>query len=287
MKVVEYQKVAVLAGWLGSQKKLLKSYASFYRSFGWHVILKIASPKAVIGATRREKKLTTDGDKCNDMWDLSEQLYQELSSRQSQHTRIKFVFHSFSNGGCFLFEEFFPFLSKRQNTLSAHPQLVGAIFDSCPCHYNDLSKLVKASQNNVFGESSIEIQDLLRQLQRNDTDWKKAENRGKNFWNNMKTRQYRNSSGMIPELYIYSLDDRLTPSKELKELIKYRQDRLDVKFPKSRKDEQIYALEFDSSEHCAHLKRHSTEYVNTLSNFLGICINEDLIEGGGRSRSRL
>ena len=60
------------------------------------------------------------------------------------------------------------------------------------------------------------------------------------------------------ELYIYSLNDRLTDSQKLEALIAHR----------AKNSANVKVLCFERSPHCAHLRAHPEEYVKALREFI-------------------
>jgi len=61
-----------------------------------------------------------------------------------------------------------------------------------------------------------------------------------------------------PCLYLYSDDDPLCDAEKLSELIE----------TKKIAGQEVISIQWETSEHCGHLKHHKTEYIETLRRFL-------------------
>ncbi|MDA9766463.1 TMEM53 family protein [bacterium] len=81
-------------------------------------------------------------------------------------------------------------------------------------------------------------------------------------YDQMLTRKFWTTMLNMPnekkELYIYSLNDRLTDSQKLEALIAHR----------AKNSANVKVLCFERSPHCAHLRAHPEEYVKALREFI-------------------
>ena len=293
--------IIVLAGWLGAKKKALKVYKSLYQSLGFNcIIMKVAPPLAVFDAinscTRYVDRNEANDVDVNGMIHLAKEIYDEiyrlslnLLNLQTQHFTksnnekcVQIIWHSFSNGGCFLLEQFYVLcqtINKEKKSKDFDQfrkpyieiKFKAMIFDSSPCFYSDLRKLHHAAQNNIFGDNNEEIQKILERIETDENEKKeqkqKIQARAHKFWENMQRFDYSlNSNENVPEFYIYATGDPLAPAKELKNLIRYR---LQTRQHNQQNFERhIMMLEFSKSIHCDHLRCHQKEYTNALKCFL-------------------
>lgn len=273
-------KIVILAGWLGSKPKDLEKYKRCYESLRWNVMIYIASPMAVGDAILpQEKGKEYKDDEFESIPGLAQRIINDLYLQQikcnSSSRTIQFIWHSFSNGGVFLLNQFYPLfvssprhlpanIDNKHNTVSSDPpQLIGLVFDSSPCYYQNVSGLHRASQNNAFGASNAEVVQILELLQTNDPNGSQIQQRAHQFWRHMKTQSYND----IPEMYIYGTKDNLTPCSKLKELIQFRRHRKQH----GNQYHHHQTLELLSSKHCQYLQYFPHEYQNAVTIFLESC----------------
>jgi hypothetical protein len=195
-----------------------------------------------------------------------------------------FIFHAFSNGGCFLWEETRRILdlcesssagstkdSKKHeeaDLLSPHAtaallriqtRLAGVVFDSCPGA--DLSRLDQAMEYCSWTEKF----DVYRKI-----GWDYARMKSASMRQNLLEREqgyrqkWRQDPWPTPQLYLYSRDDVLAPADYLDDLVQHRENLLG--------SDRIFSHCWESSSHCGHLLRHSQDYTQAVENFVEKCL---------------
>ena len=181
-----------------------------------------------------------------------------------------FVFHAFSNGGAFLWEEVRNIIKRSRGNRSSsdnvnefgeydstHNKLVGLVFDSAPAYYSKESTLMKALSYATIEEQE-EGKALLEKatFEMGDAAFSESKHRrAQQYWQGM-----LDDDTSVPHLYLYSRADPLTPYKNIDELIGHRR----TKFG----DESVSVLCFDDSPHCCHFLKHPEQYQTTLKRFL-------------------
>jgi Eukaryotic protein of unknown function (DUF829) len=266
--------VVVLAGWLGCQPKSLRRYEALYQTFGFGVVSRIATPLMVVmaartnhGTTRRERSssrrgnwqpATTTTTTMQELgWDVVETLL------HSQCSLV--IFHGFSNGGCFLWEQIKNILNTTPDDhdtniilQSLRSKIVGVVFDSSPAYFHpkDHNKLDDALQYCRWQERlQITLHQWMHPVRPQD-----ATTRATTYWEKM-----RNDPWEIRQLYLYSTDDALTPYQPLEELIHHRQQLFGT--------HRILAKSWISSPHCTHLMTHQDDYQDAVTSFLHLCLH--------------
>jgi len=259
----------VLAGWLGCKRRSLRRYETMYADMGWNVIVQIASPlmvvKSATGLNGPSQSMTnTTTSNC-----IRELALDTLDQVQKTHCN-GFVFHAFSNGGAFLWEEVRNIISSntwrrrpRNNCNNLHREtdstdkLVGLVFDSAPAYYTEQDTMMKALSYATVEEQE-EGKALLEKATHEMGDAACSElkhRRAQQYWQGM-----LDDDANVPHLYLYSKADLLTPYKKIDELIDYRRSRFG--------NESVSALCFDDSPHCCHFLKHPEQYQTSLKRFL-------------------
>lgn len=156
----------------------------------------------------------------------------------------------FSNGGCWVVSTLCGF-SKEEIM-----KFDGVVFDSCPAFMSmksggDALTAVMRQPFATVVRLAFYVSVCLLQLYHVVT-FSYEEMLTRKFWKTMMTME-----NFPKELYIYSMDDKLTDSAKLEELIEFRKGN----------GANIELLRFDSSPHCAHLRSHPDEYVKALDAF--------------------
>jgi len=185
------------------------------------------------------------------------------------------VFHVFSNGGSFLWEKIRQFLfSNSQKEEHTNPKseletaieyrvkskIIGIVFDSSPAEFSLNPNLISHAMKYCPFRERIQLKAyiFLRKAQMGGRSHDEERNqRASEFWLGM-----RNCNLKLPQLYLYSTKDILTPLDPLRELIAFRRDLLGR--------EMIHSCEFDSS-HCSHYKIYPKEYTSAIEKFLNRC----------------
>jgi Eukaryotic protein of unknown function (DUF829) len=282
----------VLAGWLGSQPSKLRRYREFYALRGHATILRIATPAMVVSVQphaliprvpvqpRRLSWTPTDAQEeraagatassleLKTMHDLAWDTLRELHGQESP----RFVVHSFSNGGCFLYEQIQRILGTRHeqadidtSTALRKLEMVGAVFDSCPGL--DLSTLDGA----LAYCTADELEQLEAKLPNYRADLQQHLGQRQDEF-----RQHMlETSPDMPQLYIYSRNDVLAPFAPLDQLVEERaknarrrmRSRLAGQAPPSPLG-VVRTLVLDDSPHCAHYLYHRDQYEAALESFL-------------------
>ena len=262
--------IVVLAGWLGCTDRALDKYARLYQGLGYSTLSVIAPPMTVIEASMQEYSPF--------MHQLANQVLCQLISskisvdKQTNNNRdfvIYLVFHSFSNGGCFLYEQIRLILQGRSRSLkqvntgasNVKIRMIGAVFDSSPAYYfidkdGNIEGLERAMK---YASKFDRIKFWFRNIFHATCDKEQHIMRARKYWDRM-----RNSSVLFPELYCYSDNDELAPYFHLNELIRYRK----------KSNSNVLATLFERSPHCCHLLTQPYMYSLVISNFLDLCQKE-------------
>lgn len=272
--LVSGRPVVVLAGWLGCHLKHLRRYEALYRKLGFHIVLsRIASPKMVVIAATT---LTKTGTSCKrsvlpsariqypptTMQELGWEVVEALKKSQCSDV----IFHGFSNGGCFLWEQVRAILNTehennddREMVGSLRSKLRGIVFDSSPAYFmpGEHDELDKALQYCTWYERlQVKLHQWSCPVQKEE-----AKARAIQFWKEM-----RNDTWDTRQLYLYSHDDLLTQSQPLEELIQHRRALCG--------NNRIFSRSWTSSPHCTHLRTHQNEYQEALDSFIHVCLQK-------------
>ena len=302
--------VVVLAGWLGCQPRNLRRYKELYENLGWEVIIKIATPPMVVLAsivrpspiTKEEYGLCIDtpNDNKNDhhqirimkaeysMTDVAINILRQIMTLDCPI----FIVHVFSNGGCFLWEKIRQILYTRtiQTTNSTihendiyyivdkiRNKLGGVVFDSSPASFaNNPNLIFNAMKYSPFLER-WKLYSYMFARKKVLGDKKESIirlTRANDYWCGM-----RNCISNVPQLYIYSQNDHLTPFHPLDELVYHRQRELG--------NDIIHSLKFQDSPHCSHLRSHPKEYTEAIQSFIHKCYNNSSSQSRISIQSRL
>lgn len=243
--------VIVLCGWLGCRPRNLRRFTEMYNHIGYDTILQIGSPKSVIVAMLEGPPTSLD------MKHLAIDILKELQAIQPPY----YIFHVFSNNGCFLWE-WIRYLLYESGDIEMQgidrQKLLGIIFDSSPAYYDGKIDMLQSALQYV--PSLIERNDLLDMVATLDPNV--VEQRCHNFWNGLCNDTVTN----IPELYVYSQEDKLASANHVEKLIEHRKDLIGKR--------KIWKHKFIDSEHCGHLLKYPNEYNGLVQRFLSFCIRE-------------
>jgi hypothetical protein len=233
--------VVVLSGWLGCQRRNLRRYESIYSDLGADVFSYIATPRMVVAASHSSPYVQEFAVEKNSIQELAWEIVRTLRARP------KFLFHAFSNGGCFVWEQVSMILeAERMN------QPIGIVFDSAPSNYQKNDNLSKALSYCTL-EEQAEIQ---MEIQLGGSLMKEERlHRAKLFWEGLRDHKFSTK-----QLYICSRDDELTPFQDLEGLVKWRQ--------KIHGTDSVWLKDWRSSPHCAHVISHPKDYIDTLECFV-------------------
>lgn len=175
----------------------------------------------------------------------------------------KVFLHYFSSGGCFVHWNLLKVLQKRG--LTTVPNLCGVIFDSCPAppSARTSARALTATLAGMTRKGSYGVVFFCI-----------------GFWNtltaNSLEREYM--AGLeadplcVPNLYIYSADDRITDAKVVSQLIQTRRQRAAEKQQQqeeggSSRPLVIEEWVLESSPHVAHYLRYPREYRERVADF--------------------
>jgi len=282
-----------------------------YRDAGWDVTIRTPSPSAIARASYDERDDISRrfviprlaAPQSPSIEGLARELLREMIVGGVRR-RPAFVFHAFSNGGCYLWERFWPLLKTgtcssssslvhkdndnitKEEANATKDKLIGVIFDSSPAmfHSDDIDILRFLAEYGAFDErTSHELltTDPTTTKATNGTtsplrDWLPplSPDRGVAYWNGM-----RNDDSDTPQLYIYSRDDDLTSFEPLDELVRHRKETVG--------DDRVWSLRFSKSRHCGHLLVHPEEYRGTVERFLEYCRRRGGDEKGSVGRCKL
>jgi hypothetical protein len=243
MKPPTQRPLILLAGWLGCHPRQLRRYEALYEKHDFHVVSRIATPSSVFNYVldRKDTEL--------------EQLARDFMASDEMKSCSHYYIHAFSNGGCFLYETI------RQLAGDNH-QPAGILFDSCPAA--ELERISDALQYCSWREKTRVLWDfgLLTYLQMSplfptSSMQDSLRRRADSFIRSLE------NDPTIPQLFLYSLNDTLAPSKYVDRLVAVRQKR----FGK----DVITSKVWDKSSHCAHLRDHPDEYTQAVDSFLIDC----------------
>lgn len=271
--------LVVIGGWLGCKPKHLKSYEKLYKSLGFDSLAVIASPLCVIDATLHRQNssqieipslkqwLSNSYDNsyypnCDDkIQALAWKVLRDIHNSQAE----EFIFHSFSNGGCFLWESMCNILQLKDSKdcnprVSAvlerlHDKCKGLVFDSCPAWFGAKegtpSKLWQALQ---YCSKEEKERVHLAYGDRINTTTKETMHRSLEYFENLLTFPLD-----IPQLYLYSKDDNLAKHEYISKIIDTR---------RRRQKKPVFKQIWEKSIHCRHLLEHRDDYQTALKVFL-------------------
>lgn len=265
--------LVVLGGWLGCQPRWLKRYEDLYKSLGFDVLSYIATPRQVVHSTLD----LVPAIEVPPQWPV--QIPEESESMQQLAWHLlgnvhnkqppAFLFHAFSNGGCFLWENTRRILDVNINVSCSQPEkeilkalrgsLKGVIFDSCPAWMNP-GGLRAALQFCP----PIERLELLMRFGPGVILYDGQETVQKHAQRNCDLFKFLREDPLdIPQLYLYCKNDPLSDFQKIDDLFQYRH---------STQKSSVMQHRWDESTHCAHLRIHPIEYVREVKDFADISL---------------
>jgi len=273
--------LVVIGGWLGCQPKHLKRYETLYNSLGFDALSFVASPLSVVDSTLRcqrspqnkiqipsSKQWPTSSVQLNyasakidtNMQDLA---WKVLGDIYKSRAKI-FIYHSFSNGGCFLWESICRILLFKNHkdcnreTAAVLEELYikckGVVFDSCPAWFGSKtpsSKLWQALQHCSEEEKQHVISMYGARIHTVDDE---LVNRNLEYFQNLAACPID-----IPQLYIYSKNDELSKHEYIAKTIDTR---------RSRQKRPVLQQVWEKSTHCNHLREHGEDYTKAIKAFM-------------------
>lgn len=248
--------LVILTGWLGCRPHQLRRYEELYRRQGLQVLSYIAAPSAIFECTLPQysptpaaagasssSSSTSDG-RAYGVHALVEAMLRDLTASECR----SYLFHAFSNGGCFVWEAF-----RRATPLPP----AGLVLDSCPSF--ELHRMA-------------EVLDLLPWSER----LRVAGAHGRDYWRAQHAASWRprvqpradryrrhleEDPWRVPQLFLYSRSDPLIAHGAVAALAAARRARgVDV-------TERVW----DVSRHCGHYIDHKDDYEAAIHSFLDKC----------------
>lgn len=311
--------LVVLAGWLGCQPRLLRRYTALYERAGCRVLCRIAPPHTVMRSVYGMEPVklpsivswryppldagssfpTTTSEtialaapappQAESMQELAWDILRCIHHAPSSSSPV--LFHVFSNGGCFVWEQVRTILREssqplisnddddnnripldeqqqaqiKTDLLQIQQRMVGVVFDSGPCW--GLSSIGDALAYCTWRER-------LEVARKSGLDY---------WWINQAARQkviqLRNSAFFqslqdeewdLPQLYLYSKDDALCLFDALDALVRHRQQLLGR--------DRVSRVAWESSPHVRHLMENPHEYQAAVESFLDTCLRSERLQ---------
>lgn len=275
--------LVVLAGWLGCKQKHLKPYERFYNSLGFDALSVIAPPFCIIDSTVSQQN-SSEEEFHHDVFQQSPRSINSFLDELSTNSDTKmqalawrvirdiyfsqaevFIYHSFSNGGCFLWESICKILllkdkkyCNRETSLvleRIHSKCKGVIFDSCPAWFGtnqDRSSMLWQALQYCSKEERQRIDSIYGARIR--TVDKNMLNRNLEYFENLAAFPID-----IPQLYLYSKNDALCKQEYISMMIGVRS---------SRQKSHVFKKVWENSIHCSHLRKHSEDYKEAVKAFI-------------------
>ena len=269
--------VVVLAGWLGCQRKALRRYEQLYRQLGFDVICHISTPRMIVDYTMHRRPIqipdqwplssSTATTTPQSMQDLGWQVLGQIHNQQAS----SWIFHGFSNGGCFLWDQIRRILMEKDATKQPAKDLLnflssrtkGVVFDSCPAWFAGNPSGLRAALSYCSWEERLDV------LVRFGPGVVMYDGRVQTQRRNQRCQEVfellHEDPLDVPQLYLASQDDLLSDYKYIDELIRHRES---VQVQKSPVMKQIW----QSSPHCGHLRTHPKEYAEAIETFVAACL---------------
>ena len=247
----ETRAVIVLLGWWGAERRQLQKYGEIYQNEKCTTVAGVANRFALL--RKDDRSLARFADKC---------ITETAAVLRMSDQKVPVIFHLFSNGGCFVFEQIELQLQKAPE--NSDSELVGRclrgqLFDSCPSYVtydSSIAALQGAFPSHIFRFLKPVIRLLyLAEMIKNKVSgiipWPES------FWDH-----FLNSKLNTSHAYIYSSNDRITDHSKIDELIKRRQE---SPLP-------VSVLKFSDSPHVQHFLHHEEEYKHFVIDFVDTVI---------------
>ena len=218
-----------------------------------------------------------DNDEIVTMRDLAWNVLREVHDRRADG----FLYHSFSNGGCFLWESLSRILlghggggdhrARRYRDRGANPpaphlrQAVvqglrdrcrGVVFDSCPAWFGPTASGGGGigSIERALGHCSAADREMVRAVYGDRLRTADTEKRNRAYF-----RALAGSPLNLPQLYLYGADDKLASHEHITGMVRRR---------RSAQTRPVLAVRWERSRHCGHLRDHPDEYRAAVRSFL-------------------
>jgi hypothetical protein len=298
MATRQRQSIVVLAGWLGCRPKALQRYGRLYQRLlmpegggeggvdraaapaattttlppSVFVLPRIAPPYQIVQTCLGQPE-TMDDMARQLIHDVRELMINAAAAEETTAGTVitsELYFHAFSNAGCILWDRFRHQLmlqSSDKDRVNDH-QLVlnsirGVIFDSGPIA--ELALIQPALRHCTWQERTVVVREC------GGLDYLRPERLrpfGEQFQKALRTDPWP-----IPQLYLYSRDDPLTPHEFIEDLIDVRR-RLCQQYQQEQSSSTpattttIHSHCWDKSAHCAHFVHHPETYERVVAEFL-------------------
>ena len=269
--------VVIMYGWMGSIPKYVRKYADLYATRDWAVVYGTAPFVHV--AMRDQSALDTVA--IESVVKASKIVREvETATEARNDITISVILHYFSNGGAFVAERLGMLIQEAKqtnkeeegSTVAVDPvvkqelrfisdrlhQKGYEIIDSAPAYLYE-SKFYHAIDTaipNLFLRipakmvvSAIHVfKNVVATIQKKDSPVIE-------FWKNA-----IESDLCLNQVYIYSVNDSITVSEKIDELIEERK--------KLKPDVTITSTKFEDSEHVMHLRRYPKQYMEIINSCL-------------------
>jgi hypothetical protein len=288
------QSIVVLAGWLGCRPKALQRYGRLYQRLlmsgggegvdraaaaeatttlptSVFVLPRITPPYQIVQTCLGQPE-TMDDTARQLIHDVRELMSNAAAAEETAGTVSELYFHAFSNAGCILWDRFrhqlmLQSLSERDrandNNQLVRNSIRGVIFDSGPIA--ELSLIQEALRHCTWQERTVVVREC------GGLDYLRPERlrpSGEQFQKALRTDPWP-----IPQLYLYSRDDPLTPHEFIEDLIEARRRLCQQQHQQQSSSTPtttttIHSHCWDESAHCAHFVHHSATYERVVAEFL-------------------
>jgi len=272
--------LVILAGWLGAQPKFLKRYEALYQGLGFDVLTRIAPPYTIVREVLHHPvepiQMPSDWPelyrgKQRSVQDLA---WEILANVRRQNASF-WIFHSFSNGGCFVWERVRDILQsdhvrEQDSIVDLRNRLAGTVFDSCPIV--ELNRLGDALEHCSLMERAAAVRhngwDIIR-IMYDSRIQERVMQRAAIY-----DKGLRDDPLNIPQLYLYGRDDPLAPADYIDKLVEYRRHTIGT--------DKVIRCDWEESTHCAHLLKHPLDYSIAVETFVELCKSRS--DQNGRSK---
>lgn len=264
----------VLAGWLGAQPKALKKYELMYQALGMDVISHIAEPRMVVGHSlsldpiQIPKDWPFTNEICfhpSTMQQLAWYILAQIYAKQSAF----FLFHSFSNGGCFLWESIRRVLDRRNEfqqpvreiLTDLYTRIKGIVFDSCPAWFGDMNSSLRPALKYCTRLERLHLALLFGPgvvLYDGEHERIRSCQRCNDYFQFLKEDDLD-----IPQLYLCSKDDLLCDYAKVDEMVHHR---------RKKQKSHVFFRAWEKSVHCSHLRIHPKEYKEAIETFADLAL---------------
>ena len=251
--------VVLLLGWAGASDRALSKYADLMSEWGYISVRSVQPTFLLFSPTHLLRRKYT----------LALLRYLKRH-RLDEHPLI---LYSFSNGGGFIVEQIRSLAEDKVPTGSIYTtslltcsrknleqyswlrsRVIGFVYDSSPCYmHSDMGPKLIAANESPGATRMLKTCALMSMSSMTALFYLGKKSREEEYWENMTGLDWRR-----PSLFLYSKDDPLCDAEKLHSLIA----------EKERRGHEVQSVCWDESDHCGHLKRHRTEYIEALQKFL-------------------